>query len=202
MITELTTWYTTLPPMMQIFWGCAIISSLVFLLQLLLTMIGMDSNSVDIHFDATDLSDPSDTTLDTGGGLSLFSIRNLINFLLGFGWAGVSLAPYIGTTPLLPLISLVVGILFVLMFFYIRKQTLKLETNGAFDITHTLHKTATVYLRIPPQRKGRGKIQITQNGTVQEIDAITDQPEIPSGTPVRILEIIDRQTVCVQRISQ
>lgn len=201
MLADLSVWYSSLQPMMQVFWGCAIVASGIFLVQLVLTMIGMDSHSVDVDFEVSDLGNASDSTMDMGGGLSLFSIRNLINFFLGFGWAGVSLVSYIGTNIWLILISVVVGILFVLMFFYIRKQTMKLETSGAFDITHTLHKTATVYLRIPAERKGRGKVQISQSGSVQEIDALTDGSEIASGTLVRIVEIIDRQTVCVEKIS-
>lgn len=200
MFADLTLWYSTLPSMMQVFWACAIVASGIFLIQLVLTMIGMDSNSVDVEFDVADISNASDSTMDMGGGLSLFSIRNLINFFLGFGWAGVSLASYIELNLWLILISVGVGILFVLMFFYIRKQTMKLETNGAFDIAHTLHKTATVYLRIPSERKGRGKVQVSQGGAVQEIDALTDGPELASGTLVRILEVIDRQTVSVEKV--
>jgi len=186
--------------MMQIFWACAIVASGIFLVQLVLTMIGMDSNSVDIGLDVSDLTSASESTMDMGGGLSLFSIRNLINFFLGFGWAGISLSPHIGINFWLVLISVGIGISFVLMFFYIKKQTMKLETNGAFDITHTLHKTASVYLRIPAERKGHGKVQISQGGSVQEIDALTDGAELASGTLVRILEVIDRQTVLVEKV--
>jgi hypothetical protein len=34
-------------------------------------------------------------TLDLGGGFSLLTIKNLIHFFLGLGWAGVSLWDYI-----------------------------------------------------------------------------------------------------------
>ena len=71
--------------MQQIYWTCAILGSTIFLLQMVLTLIGIDASDVEVDFDGSD-------TLDLGGGLSLFSIRALINFLVGFGWSGVSLA--------------------------------------------------------------------------------------------------------------
>ena len=71
-------WYLALDPTMQVFWGCAIISSAVFAVQAILTLIGMDAH------DAMDLDIADGDTMDVGGGLSLFSIRSLVNFFVGF----------------------------------------------------------------------------------------------------------------------
>jgi len=200
MIADIITWYGSLAPMMQVFWACAIVASAVFLIQMVLTMLGMDSNDVDVGFDVSDFSGVGDSTMDMGGGLSLFSIRNLVNFFMGFGWAGVSLGDTIGHNFWLVLVSVAVGVCFVLMFFYIRKQTLRLESNGAFDIRRTLHRTANVYLRIPAQGEGQGKVQVSEGGSVQELDALTDGPALPNGTLVRIEEVIDTHTVRVSRV--
>ena len=63
-------WYITLP------------ASLVFLIQTVLTFMGGDaSDGLDADFDG-DLSHAS-------GPFQLFTFRNLIHFLLGFGWTGV-----------------------------------------------------------------------------------------------------------------
>lgn len=198
MIAEFTAWYGTLGPMMQIFWACAIVASVVFVIQMVLTMLGMDANGVDVGFDVADFSGGGDGTLDAGGSLSLFSIRNLINFFLGFGWAGVSLEPAVGANVWLVLLSTAVGAGFVWLFFYVRRQTMKLESNGAFDISRTLHKSATVYLHIPAQ--GRGKVQVSEGGSVQELDAVSEGgDDLPSGTLVHITEVIDKSTVRVAR---
>lgn len=200
MIADILTWYGSLAPMMQVFWACAIVASAIFLIQMVLTMLGMDSNSVDVDFDMSDFNGAGDTTMDMGGGLSLFSIRNLVNFFMGFGWAGVSLDDTIGHNIWLVLVSVAVGICFVWMFFYIRKQTLRLESNGAFDIRRTLHKTANVYLRIPAGGAGRGKVQLSEGGSVQEVDALTDGPALANGTLVRVTEVIDSHTVRVEKV--
>ncbi len=182
--------YSSLDPWMQVYWGCAIIASCIFAVQMILTFLGMDSSDVDVDFDGPD-------TMDLGGGISLFSIRSLINFFCGFGWAGVSFNSSIPNRFLLLLASLAVGVLFVMMFFYIRKQTKKLEHNGAFKIEDCIGKTTDVYLRIPGQRTGKGKIQASINGSIHEIDALTDGEDIPSGSKVKVESMIDNSTVLV-----
>ncbi|MEE1309894.1 MAG: serine protease, partial [Bacteroidaceae bacterium] len=79
---DLMTWFEGLGTLHQVFWGCAIAGSLVFAIQAVLTLLGMDSTDVDVDV-------PDGDTLDFGG-LSMFSVRNLVNFLVGFGWGGVS----------------------------------------------------------------------------------------------------------------
>lgn len=186
----LTTWFENLETLQQVFWGCALIGSLVFAVQAILTLIGMDSTDIEVDFDGGD-------TMDLGGGLSLFSIRNLVNFVVGFGWAGVSFYSAIPNHLLLILIAAVIGVLFVLMFFFILKQTRKLESNGAFNISSCEGKVADVYLRIPAAGEGRGKIQISVNGSVHEIDAMSNGEPIGTGKKVRVVEICDNSSVIV-----
>lgn len=177
---------------MQTFWVCAIGGSAIFIIQALLTMIGMDSTDVDVDYDGAD-------TMDLGGSISLFSIKNFVNFIVGFGWAGVCLADLIDNKVTLSLIATLVGIGFVAMFFYLRKQTKKLEHNGAFRIEDCIGKTVNVYLRIPAQKSGTGKVQVSLNGSVHEINAMTEGDALPSGQKAVISSVIDDSTVMVKQ---
>ena len=201
MFEQFTSWYGSLDTSMQVFWGCAIVASVIFLIQMVLTMIGLDGHDVDVDFDVSDFGDVDADTMDAGGGLSLFSIRNLINFFIGFGWGGVCLSTAITNGFLLFLCAAVVGALFVWMFFLIKKQTKKLESNGAFNIKRCEGKTANVYLRIPGGNVGKGKVQISVNGAFHEVDAYTLESEpIASGARVRIVEVTDGQSVRVEKL--
>lgn len=176
---------------MQVFWACAVVGSLIFIIQMVLTLIGMDSSDMDVDFDGAD-------TMDLGGGISLFSIKNFVNFIVGFGWGGVCFASLIQNKWLLTLIAILVGAAFVLMFFFIKKQTKKLEHNGAFQINDCVGKTVDVYLRIPGSKSGKGKVQVSLNGSVQEFDAMTEGESIASGQKVEVVTIIDGFTVLVK----
>lgn len=198
MIQNLTDWYTSLDSTLQVFWACAAVGTFVFLIQAILTLVGIGDADVDLDFEGGDLS--TGDTMDLGGSLSLFSARNIINFLVGFGWAGVCLYKLLGGGVLLYLASTAIGVLFVMMYFLIKKQTKRLESNGAYDIKDCVGKDADVYLRIPADMAGKGKIQISINGSVHELDAMTRGDKLPTGCRVRITDITDSNILLVDKI--
>ncbi|MBO5965163.1 MAG: serine protease, partial [Bacteroidaceae bacterium] len=72
---------------------------------------------------------------------------------------------------------------------------------GAYHISDSVGKVVDVYLTIPALRSGNGKVQISFNGSVQEIIALTDDDSpIRSGAKVRVLEVIDGSSVLVARL--
>lgn len=182
--------FQNMETLLQVFWVIALVASVVFVIQFILTLVGMDHSDIDVDFDG-------DGTMDLGDGMNLFTIKNLFGFFVGFGWTGVCLYDSINNDFVRILIALIVGILFVMMFVVIYKQTRKMDRNGAFDINDCIGKTASVYLRIPAGGEGKGKVQISINGSVHEIDALTDEDAIPSGQNVKIVEIVDSETLKV-----
>ncbi|MCD9856042.1 serine protease [Epilithonimonas sp. JDS] len=176
----------------QSFWWVAIIASLIFLLQLIFTIIGTDlSDGLGADFDGN---------LDAvHGPFQLFSFRNLINFLMGFGWTGVAFFHSIQNQMFLIILAALVGILFVVIFFVVIKQILKLTEDNTFNINKLIGKTAEVYLRIPEARSGNGKIQVSLNGTNHELLAITETGEIASGSLVRIIRV-EEKVLIVEKI--
>lgn len=174
----------SLAPLLRMFWFVAIPSSIIFLIQTIMTFVGADSSDgLDADFDGD---------LQHGDApFQLFSLRNLINFLLGFSWTGISFYNAFPNNPtLLILIALAVGILFVYVFFLIIRQIQKLSEDNSFRFSQTLNKTAEVYLTIPARRSGKGKIMVSVNGSVRELDAMTDREEkIPSGSIVKVVNV-------------
>lgn len=193
---DLSNWFSSLDPTLKVFWACAAISSAIFLLQAVLTLLGMD-HDMDFDFDAAHLEGD---TMDMGGGLSLFSMRSLVNFFVGFGWAGVSFYRLIPQKWLLYLLSIVVGFGFVYMYFFIRRQTRRLESDGTINIKECLGKACDVYLRIPGERAGQGKVQISLHGSVHELPAVTSGAQLATGTHVRVVEILGDNVLRVEQV--
>lgn len=214
MFEQLSSWYSSLDGTMQVFWGCAIAASIVFVIQNALMLLGlgdMDSDvdadvstDFDVHADAdTDVSSGHaghEGTLGSAGIFSLFTLRNFINFFLGFGWGGISFAPVIQSRTLLVLTAIVSGLLFVTVFVFMFRALMKLEKNGNFKIQDCVGHTASVYLRIPARREAAGKVQVSINGSVHEINAFTDGDFLPTGSRVKIVEIIDSGSLLVEKI--
>jgi hypothetical protein len=58
-----------------------------------------------------------------------------------------------------------------------------------------------VYLTIPAERGGTGKVQITINGAVREYDAMTDsEQDLKTGKAIKVVEAIDNSTLLVEEI--
>ena len=123
MTNEPTLWEQfLLDPMTYIYWGVAIISSLVFTIQTLLLFVGFDADG---NFDGGDVSFDVD-------GIALVSVKTVACFLLGFGWCGVIISPFFVEAWITALISLGVGTLFMLGAWVLLKQVLTLSQDNTF----------------------------------------------------------------------
>lgn len=196
----IATWYAGLDFGMRMYWGIAVFSSTIFLVQMIMTFIGIGDadGALDGDFDLD--ANAHGDTLDVGGTLQLFSVRNIVNFLLGAGWGGVCLASSISSPVWLAVASLLTGVAFVVVFALVYRQMRRLEHDGTFDIQDCVGQVADVYLRIPHNCTGQGKIQYSFQGSVQELPAVTKGEAIPSGAKVRVLGIIDNHTILVEKL--
>lgn len=187
--------FNSLEPLLKFFWAIACAASLVFIIQTILTFVGLGT---DADVDAGPMDGSVDSVED--GALSgVFSFRNLINFLLGYGWAGVLLFDAIDKRWLLQIVAIAVGLLFVLAFVFMFRQVMRLSHDGSFKMNEAVGLKADVYLRIPAARSGRGKVQVSVKGSVHEIDAVTDNDaEIPTGGQVEIVEVIGDDLLLVK----
>ena len=198
-MNTLTEWFSQIDPAVRPYWIVAIVASAVFLVQMVMTFIGIgDADGGDVDFDMG--GDADGGTLDAGGTLQLFSVRNIVNFLLGAGWGGVCFASAVSNHILLGLAALLTGCLFVAIFAFVYKQMRRLEHDGAFRIEECVGQVADVYLRIPAARGGEGKVQYSFQGSVQELPAVTEGDQIPSGAKVRIVEIVGDHTLLVEKL--
>ena len=187
--------FNSLEPLQKFFWTIACCASLVFIIQTIMTFIGLGT---DTDVDAGPM-DGSVDSIEDGALSGVFSFRNLVNFLLGYGWAGVLLFDDIEKRWLLQLVAIAVGLLFVLAFVFMFRQVMKLSHDGSFKMSEAVGLKADVYLRIPAARAGRGKVQVSVKGSIHEIDAVTDNDaEIPTGGQVEIIEALGDDLLLVK----
>lgn len=179
----MTDFFANMETTQRLYWYFAIGASIVFIIQTIMTFIGADTDTgMDADFDGN---------MDAGAyPFQLFSLRNLVNFLLGLGWAGATLYDVIDNQLILAIVAVLVGLLFVFIFFLIIKALMKLAEDNSFHLESTIGKTGDVYLTIPPNREGKGKIFISSNGSTRELDAITkhDKP-INNGMLIKVVAV-------------
>ncbi len=183
--------FENLEPLLKVYWYIAIPVSLIFIVQTIMTFVGIDGDiDTDFHVESHDGDSP----------FQLFSFRNLINFLIGLSWTGIAFYSTIHNHYILIGISVIIGIAFVLLFFFIIQQIQRLAEDNTFNIKNTLSKSGQVYLTIPARKEGKGKVQISVNGAVHELAAMTEHDKLETGTIVRVTSILDQHILVVEKI--
>jgi hypothetical protein len=185
--------FSNLDPFIKVFWFVAIPTSVIFLIQTIMTFAGVDAHDgVSADFDAD---------LHHGDApFQLFTFRNLINFLLGFSWTGISFYGTLENKTLVVALSIMIGSAFVGGFFFLMNQIQKLAEDNSFKIDNALNQVGSVYLTIPERKSGKGKVQVSVKGAFHELDAITEKDKIESSAMVRIVKIESNNLVVVERI--
>lgn len=179
----------------QFYWYVAIGASVIFIIQTIMTFVGADTDTgIDADFDGN---------LDGATSpFQLFSLRNLVNFLLGFGWTGASLYNSIENKFVLGVIAVLVGTLFIVIFFLVMRALMRLSEDNTFKMEDTIGKTADVYLNIPAAKAGKGKIFVSIKGSTHELPAITAfKDDIKSGSLVKV-EAIEGDILLVSPLSK
>ncbi|PKP01506.1 MAG: hypothetical protein CVU11_14995 [Bacteroidetes bacterium HGW-Bacteroidetes-6] len=169
--------------------------SFFFLLQMILSLFGVDHDS--------DASGDADTSVDNDAGIpfQFFTLKNMIAFFAIMGWTGLVCLRGGMEQWLAVLIALLAGLSMMVIMAAIFYFMSKLADQGNVDSLKAIGQTADVYLTIPPTRSGQGKISLKVQGRFMEYQAITNDDEaIPTGSQVTVLEITGSQIFIVTKI--
>lgn len=180
------------------FWGISIIFSVLFLIQFVLSLIGLDFEG------ETDFDVSTDTDTDHGYSLdpsfTLFSVRSIIAFFTFFGWTGVlALNAGLGTT-MAVISASVSGFMAMAIVGYMMYLFSKLGESGNVDLNEALFQTGEVYLTIPAGKRAVGKIHINIQGTMKEMDAITEGKTLATGATIRVVEVVGENLLLVESV--
>lgn len=195
----ISAWWAGLSLAMKVLWGITLTASLIFVIQTIATFIGADT---DTDFDIPDGDLDTGITESMDPGMNLLTFRNFVNFFLGFGWSAILLKDSIQSKGVLLLVAILIGVALVAMVMYLFKLLNGMQQSGNINIYRSAAGCqGTVYLTIPGERKGEGKVQISINGAIREYNALTDGDEIKTGTPIKVLEAVNDSTLLVEELT-
>jgi len=131
----------------------------------------------------------------------VLSLRTVVAALAFFGLSGLA-AQSADCTPFnTVLIAAATGIGAMYAVYALLRSMRSLRAEGTARIQRAVGLQATVYLHIPAQQKGAGKIQVNLQNRTMEYLATTLGDAIPSGTAVVVTKIIGSDTVQVQAVA-
>lgn len=164
-----------LPSVYTLFLACALLGGAVVLIQLVLGVLGADHDlpGGDLHLDGLDLL----SVRALSAGLTFFGVGGLLALQLGaFLPLALAVAAVAGT-------GATVGVALLL------RALLRLESDGTVRIEGAVGEAGTVYLGIPGEGGGMGKVTLTLQGRTVECQAVAREP-LPTGTPVVVVDVL------------
>jgi membrane protein implicated in regulation of membrane protease activity len=204
--------------MYWLFMICAAVGGTVFICQFVMAIVGAGTDDVDFAHDIPhDL--PHDIPHDFSGDVSgdaghatphghvhgstwlfgVISFRTVVAALTFFGLAGLASRSASLSSPIALLIAISAGAAALYGVHFLMQSLYRLRTDGTVQIHRTMGERGTVYVPIPPNNEGLGKIQIRTQGRIMEYAARTRGPnKLRTGTTVEVVEILSPMTVEVE----
>ncbi len=203
-------WWNAMTAAQHGFMFVAVPATLALVIQSVMLLVGLGGGGADLDgdgipdgFDAPDGVDLDgdgipDAHDSLDGDLRVFTVRGFVAFFAVFGWTGSAmLAGH------MPLWFSIVGAFFagaaaMILIALLMRSMLKLQQSGNMDPKNAVGKSGTVYVTVPANRGGSGKVNLVFQERFSELDAVTDGEEIPTGREVTVVGVTTLGTLVVR----
>lgn len=190
-LLDISSWWQSLPGFEKMFWAIALPFSALFVVQTILSFAAGDGDST---FGDADVA----MDHDHGMGYGFFTIKNFIAFFTIFGWTGIALSKGNVNKGITITVALIAGALMVVLMMLLFRSMSKLKHSGTLEIQNAIGKIGETYLFIPAARTGIGKVHLKVQGSLREMQAITDElNEIPTGRLIKVLDVLNNSILIV-----
>ena len=179
----------------QTYWYVALIGSALFVIIFIITFIGGGDIDMDTDMDTSVAGD------DGGVGFQFFTFKNVISFFTIFGWSGIICidSDYSKTATIL--ISSVAGLAMMVATSFLFFWMAKMAESGTLKIKNAIGVVGEVYLPIGAKRSKMGKIQIKVQGSLRELEAITDaEVELSTTTLIKVIGVVSSELLLVEKL--
>ncbi len=192
-------WWNALNLTQQIYLCAAIPFTIVLVIQTILTFVGLgghgDADGADADTDAdadigvTDHIDGHAEDVNAAAaGFRFFTVRGIVAFFCIFGWVGYLLGGSSMPVALTVLISVAAGLLAMLAIGLMFSAARRLQDSGNIRYANAVGKAAQVYIPVPANREGRGKVMVLIQERLVEAEAITDgDSRLKTGETVQVV---------------
>jgi membrane protein implicated in regulation of membrane protease activity len=191
--------------MTTIFLVCAVVGGTILAFQFVMTFVGFGHSDVDIIDDIPDSFDGFDGHLEVGdphGSTAMFgvlSFKTVVASVTFFGIAGMAAQSGGLSLPGQLTIAIIAGLSALYGVYYLMRSVYRLGQSGNLRITNAIGRTATVYISIPADNVGPGKVQVKIQDRLEEFPAVTSAGEkLSSGAKVVVVGVVSGNTLEVQ----
>lgn len=181
---------------------CALVGGAVMICQFAMTLLGMGGDG-DVELDV-DVSGGYDTAGDDGHDahhadptwlFGLITFRTVVAALAFFGLAGLAANAGGMSSTVGFFIALASGAAAMYGVHWLMQLLHGLKEDGTVRIQRAIGKMGTVYLSIPAEKAGAGKVHLNLQNRTMEYQAVTSRQRLPTGSRVIVIDVIGDDTV-------
>jgi hypothetical protein len=184
-------WWGTLSEALRWFYGIALITSFLMVIQLVMMVFGFGDDFDEVDGDASGDAD-----------VRVLSVRTVTAFFAGFGWTGVASIENGSSLLTALLLAILVGSIFMGGVVVLMKALYSMRHSGTIDYRNAVGEIGTVYLRVPGAMENPGQVEVMVQGRLKVAQAFTrSSQEIPNQTRVRVIDVMDQNTLIVEPLS-
>ena len=202
--------------MENVFIFCSVFGGTILVVQTLLAVFGFGFDSLDADVDLGD-TDMGGGDVDAGGtdldgavghvhsfGYHMFKVISLRTMVAGttfFGLAGwAALVGTGGSQMVAMIVAVLAGLSAIFTVYFLYRWINMMRYQGNVSSDKLVGATGSVYVRIPAQGKGAGKVLVSQQSRTMEYEAFSAGRELPTGTQITVLKVISPTTVEVAEV--
>jgi membrane protein implicated in regulation of membrane protease activity len=189
--------------MANVFIFCSVFGGTILMVQTLLAIIGFGLGGLDVDVDMGDG--------DAGGAVGhshaftyhifkVISFRTMIAGVTFFGLAGWAALVGTGSQFIAILVAVLAAMVAVFAVYFLYRWINAMRYQGNVSSDKLVGATGSVYVRIPAQGKGAGKVLVSQQNRTMEYEAFSVGRELPTGTQITVLKVISPTAVEVSEV--
>ena len=226
-------WWESLTALERVFAAAAIPATLLLIIQLVTTLIGLGGqdgdadgpdldgdgvpDGIDLDLDGDGVPDgidldgdgvpdefyesPEETEVQHEGfNLRLFSFRGIVAFFAVYGWGALAISRSGKPWLVALIVGLILGIAAMFLVAVTMQLFVRLQSDGTVDPGNAVGLAGEVYLSIPPQRQGEGKVNVVIQEKMTECAAVTDEERpISTGEQITVVGVTREHQLIVMR---
>jgi hypothetical protein len=197
-----------------IYLSCAIAGGTLLVCQFLLGLLGFGHHDADTDHDFHDTAGHDAAGHDAHGEhgdqdhqsswfVGVLTFRSVVAALTFFGLAGLAATVNFRLEPPLSLaLALAAGAAALFGVASLMRTLHRLKADGTVRIERAVGLSGTVYLTVPGQKAGVGKVTLCLQNRTVEYQALTPHQQLPTGSKVVVTAVLGPDTVEVVPVSE
>lgn len=178
--------------MLTLYTLCAVGGSVLLVLQFVLSLSGFGDTDVDM---AEDFDIRGGAHHDSTWFFGILSLKSLVAAIAFFGLGGRLLEALEAGAVLSFFGALAAAAIAMVVVAWLMRLLVSLKHDGTVRIEGAVGLPARVYLAVPAQNTGVGKVMLQLQGRTVEYQAITNGDALPSNSNAVVVGVVDDMTL-------